>query len=265
MNDAERTTTNGFKDRDRPIRLVLMGHGRMGQAAEDLAAMSPTIFEIANRLTGEAARRRNHAAPDAAEFQNADIAVDFSTPDATEANIPAAAKAGLGIVLGTTDIDEAARRRPTSILEAHATPVVAATNFAVGMHLFLKTITAAAEQFLHHGEYQVWIHEHDYEERRKSDKLRNTGMKLLHALTAAGHRADEVDTTTTRGTRAPGEYTVGFDGPTDGLTMYHKVRDREAFAHGALLAAEWLTTARRPGWTCYSMDDVLTPTGDRER
>ena len=264
MKSNERTMANGFKKRDHPIRLVLMGYGPMGRAVEELAAKNPMIFEIANRLTGDDARRRSHAEPEAAEFKNADIAIDFSTPEAAEVNIPTAAKAGLAIVLGTSGIEKTAKERLTSMLEMQRTPVVAATNFAVGMHLFLKTVSAAAEQFLHHGEYEAWIRENEHEDRVESKELTSTGMEVLHALEWAGHRTDEIDINTTRHTRAPREYTVGFDGPADGITMLHTVRDREAFAHGALLAAEWLMAAKRPGWTCYSMNDVLKPAGDPE-
>ena len=62
-----------------------------------------------------------------------------------------------------------------------------------------------------------------------------------------------VDVSSTRAGFVPGTHSVGFDGPAEGLTLTHAVRDRATFAHGALEAARWVKG--RKGW--FSMRDVL--------
>ena len=57
----------------------------------------------------------------------------------------------------------------------------------------------------------------------------------------------------TRAGYIPGIHTVGFDGPSETVTLSHTVRDRATFAHGALAAARWVQGKR--GW--FTMRDVL--------
>jgi 4-hydroxy-tetrahydrodipicolinate reductase len=59
--------------------------------------------------------------------------------------------------------------------------------------------------------------------------------------------------TSTRAGSIPGTHTIGFDGPSETITLTHTVRDRGTFARGALLAAGWVKGRR--GW--YTMHDVL--------
>jgi 4-hydroxy-tetrahydrodipicolinate reductase len=62
-----------------------------------------------------------------------------------------------------------------------------------------------------------------------------------------------VDVSATRAGFIPGTHTVGFDGPSETVTLTHTARDRGAFARGALVAAQWVAGKR--GW--FTMRDVL--------
>ena len=62
-----------------------------------------------------------------------------------------------------------------------------------------------------------------------------------------------IDVASSRAGHVPGTHTVGFDGPSETVTLTHTVRDRSTFAHGALTAARWLHGRR--GW--FGMRDVL--------
>ena len=62
-----------------------------------------------------------------------------------------------------------------------------------------------------------------------------------------------IDVASTRAGSIPGTHTIGFDGPSETITLTHAVRDRGTFARGALVAAQWINGRR--GW--YTMHDVL--------
>ena len=66
-----------------------------------------------------------------------------------------------------------------------------------------------------------------------------------------------MDVSSTRAGSIPGTHTVGFDGPAETVELVHTVRDRAAFAHGALAAARWV--AGKKGW--FTMRDVLSSRG----
>jgi 4-hydroxy-tetrahydrodipicolinate reductase len=71
-------------------------------------------------------------------------------------------------------------------------------------------------------------------------------------MEAAGY-VRRIDISSTRAGSITGTHTVGFDGPSDTVTLTHTNRDRAAFALGALAAARWVIGKR--GW--FTMKDVL--------
>ena len=75
-------------------------------------------------------------------------------------------------------------------------------------------------------------------------------------MAAAGYDRP-IDVAATRAGSIPGTHTIGFDGPSETITLTHAVRDRGTFARGALVAAQWVRG--RQGW--YTMHDVLGLTG----
>ena len=98
--------------------------------------------------------------------------------------------------------------------------------------------------------YGAWIHEAHH--KAKMDAPSGTALMLKRALEEAGYGLP-VDVSSTRAGWIPGTHSVGFDGPAEGLTLTHTVRDRATFAHGALEAARWVKG--RKGW--FTMRDVL--------
>ncbi len=98
--------------------------------------------------------------------------------------------------------------------------------------------------------YGAWIHEAHH--KAKIDAPSGTALMLKRALEETGY-ALPIDVSSTRAGSIPGTHSVGFDGPAEGLTLTHEVRDRATFAHGALEAARWVTG--RKGW--FTMRDVL--------
>jgi 4-hydroxy-tetrahydrodipicolinate reductase len=127
--------------------------------------------------------------------------------------------------------------------------VLASANFSIGMSIFRHLVAEAAKQFSHQTAGS-WIHESHH--AAKQDAPSGTALLLLDAMKGAGY-SRPIDVSSTRAGSMPGTHVVGFDGPSDTVTLTHTVRDRAVFARGALDAATWLRGRR--GW--FTMADLI--------
>ncbi|MEZ5291883.1 MAG: dihydrodipicolinate reductase C-terminal domain-containing protein [Vicinamibacterales bacterium] len=227
-------------------RLLLVGHGRMGTLVEHLAPAYG--FELAGIIT--------EVDPDAfgRDYGRIDVAIDFTLPEAVPENLPKLAGRGINVVVGTTGwlAHEAALK---AVVERAGTGVLASANFSVGMNLFTLLAEEAARRFGPHADFGAWLHELHHV--AKKDAPSGTAVMLQRAMVDAGYTRD-IHVAATRAGSIPGTHTIGFDGPSETVTLTHTVRDRGVFARGALEAARWLVGRR--GW--YSMRDFLMDTGD---
>ncbi len=227
------------------MRLLVVGHGRMGRLVASLAPSHG--FEVAAVL--DRGLNAGGAGATAERCRGVDVAIDFSTAEATLATAPPLAALGVSLVLGTTGWqDREAELR--EVVSRSAIGAVAAANFSLGANV-LDALAESAGRLLHDAEtYGAFIHEAHHV--AKKDAPSGTALGLRRALERGGY-ARPVDVSSTRAGFIPGTHTVGFDGPAETLTLVHTVRDRATFAHGALTAARWVSGKR--GW--FTMRDVL--------
>ena len=222
-----------------PRRILILGRGRMGRLIESL---SPEYgFTIAGSVDIDNAGRD--------DWPDADVAIDFSIPEAVPVNFPKLAARGLNVVLGTTGwaAHEAAIRETAA---RHGIGVVAAPNFALGVNLFNAVVSRAAEVLSRHTELGAWLHELHH--AAKVDAPSGTALALLQTMRDAGYTAP-IDVSSTRAGAIPGTHTIGFDGGGETITLTHTARDRSIFARGALEAARWVDG--KQGW--FTMRDVV--------
>ncbi len=227
------------------MRLLVVGHGRMGRLVESLA---PSYgFELAGVLD----RAGNADGQDATaeRCRGIAVAVDFSTAEATLATAPRLAGLGVSLVVGTTGWQARESELRDAVARSGVGAVVAA-NFSLGANV-LDALAETAGGLLSGAEaYGAFIHEAHHQ--AKKDAPSGTALMLRRALERGGYTR-AVDVSSTRAGFIPGTHTVGFDGPVETLELVHTVRDRATFAHGALAAARWV--AGRQGW--FTMRDVL--------
>ena len=219
------------------VRAILVGYGRMGRLVDGLAHEAGV--EIVGRLRG-----REMADP--SSWPAADVAIDFSTAAAVPSNARALASRGLSLVIGTTGW-HAQQEAVRQDLEPLPIGVIAAPNFAIGVHLFLL-IAARSAQLLAARGFGCWIHEAHH--AAKLDAPSGTAVAVKAAITPY---VTHVDVASTRAGFIPGTHTLGFDAPAETITLTHTARDRSAFARGALDAARWIHGRR--GW--FTMSDML--------
>ena len=224
------------------IRVLLVGHGRMGQLVERLAP------EYDATIAGVVTTQNLHLLSDG-DFGHVDVVVDFSLADAVPRNLPRLASRGLNVVIGTTgwSAHEAAMRE---VVTRSQIGVLVAPNFSVGMNIFQVVVEEAARRLAAQPAFGAWIHE--WHHAAKKDAPSGTAHQLEAGMKAAGYRRG-IDISSTRAGSIPGTHQVGFDGPADTITLTHTARDRSVFARGALEAAKWLVGKR--GW--FTMKDML--------
>jgi 4-hydroxy-tetrahydrodipicolinate reductase len=234
------------------MRLLVVGHGRMGRLVADLA--SGYGFELAGVLDRASNPDGEGASPE--RWRGVDVAVDFSTADATLATAPRLAAAGVSLVVGTTGWQDREAELREAVARSGIGAVVAA-NFSLGANV-LEALTEAAAGLLGVAEScGAFVHESHH--AAKKDAPSGTALALRRALGRGGWTRP-VDVASTRAGWIPGTHVVGFDAPAETLTLTHTVRDRATFAHGALAAARWVVGRR--GF--FTMRDVLGLGGPRD-
>src|SRR6187455_657954 len=152
------------------MRILLLGHGRMGKLVESLAPeYGATIAGVIDEHAGEIAP--------------ADVAIDFTLADAVPKNLPRLAERKINVVIGTTgwQAHEAAMR---AIAEKAGIGVLAASNFSLGMNIFQLAVEEASRHFANHAEFGAWIHESHH--IMKKDAPSGTAIALKKGMVQAG-------------------------------------------------------------------------------
>jgi 4-hydroxy-tetrahydrodipicolinate reductase len=227
------------------MRLLVVGNGRMGRLVVEHAPAYG--FDVAGVLDLETNPGGAGATDD--RCKGIDVAVDFSTAEATLATAPRLARFGVPLVIGTTGwlASEAELRRA---VEEAAVGAVVSANFSLGANV-LDALSEMAGRLLKDAEsYGAYVHEAHH--AAKKDAPSGTALMLRRALARGGYPRP-VDVSSTRAGWIPGVHAVGFDGKAETLELVHTVRDRATFAQGALEAARWVVGKR--GW--FTMRDVI--------
>ena len=239
-----------------PLRILINGaKGRMGHALAaatgELGLTVSAALDVGDDL--------------AAGMKQADVVVDFSSHQATQALLELAIAQRKPVVIGTTGHSAEAKKKLLTL--AAKVPCVWAGNFSVGVNL-LFALTRRAARLLG-SDYDAEVIEMHH--RFKQDAPSGTAARLLEIileerkLTAAALRhgrsgitgartSSEVGVHALRGGDVVGDHTVIFAGLGERIELVHKASDRAIFARGALRAAQWVVT-QQPG--VYDMQDVL--------
>ncbi|HEX9484691.1 MAG TPA: 4-hydroxy-tetrahydrodipicolinate reductase [Gemmatimonadaceae bacterium] len=232
------------------VRIALVGMGRMGQA---LAALAPAH---GCRVVAEIDRSHGPAHAVTREtLRDAQVAIDFTTPDAAPDNIRACLLAECPIVVGTTGWYDQLPALREEVMRARGT-MLAAPNFSVGVAVFHRVVAEAARLLAGLPSFDPHLVETHHS--AKKDAPSGTAASIARAVHESSGLALPI--TSIRVGSVPGTHEVIFDAPYEQVRLTHEARDRRVFAEGALIAARWLVG--RQG--VFTMQDVLaTPAGGR--
>jgi 4-hydroxy-tetrahydrodipicolinate reductase len=156
---------------------------------------------------------------------DADVVVDFSTPDTALSNVRACLEAGVHIVVGTTGFDLDAARAAADSSRANC---FVAPNFAIGAVLLMEAAQLVAR---HMPECEIVELHHD----GKLDAPSGTAKRTAELIEAAGGNVHEpIHSVRLPGLVAHQEVIFGGEGQT--LTLRHDSIDRRSFMPGVVLA-----------------------------
>jgi 4-hydroxy-tetrahydrodipicolinate reductase len=213
--------------------VAIVGYGKMGRLVEQLA---PSFgLEVRTRISS--AKNPQGSGLSRESLAGADVAIDFSTPQAAPANILRLAALGVNVVSGTTGWYDALPAVRESVLAA-GTALVWGPNFSIGVNIFLQTVARAAALFSQYPDYEAWGWEIHH--AAKKDAPSGTLKRLAEEIRANGYPR-EVNLASNRAGTIPGTHEIGFDSASDTITLRHTARNREGFARGALQAAQWIS------------------------
>ncbi|MCX5695095.1 MAG: 4-hydroxy-tetrahydrodipicolinate reductase [Candidatus Omnitrophica bacterium] len=175
-----------------------------------------------------------------------DVLVDFTVPEATEANLDYVAKYKKALVLGTTGLSEAQIKKVEEV--SGVVPVVFTPNMAIGVNVLFSILPDIAKRL--GPDYSIEIVEAHH--KTKKDAPSGTAKKLAAILNEVSKKA--VPTHSVRLGDIVGDHTVIFCGNSERIEIKHQAHSRDLFALGALKAAKWVLG--KPAGL-YSMQDVL--------
>lgn len=223
-------------------RIAILGMGKMGREVDALAR-ERGVDVVARLDVGEMADRAGARVA----LEGAQVAIDFTTPDAAVSNIELCLDARCPVVVGTTGwYSELPRVR--GLVQQKGGALLWAPNFSVGVAL-VRALCARAGELLR-GLEGYDVHLTEVHHTQKKDAPSGTALLLRDALASSGR---EVPITSIRTGAVPGRHEVSIEGAYEQIVIGHDVRNRRVFADGAVRAALWLRG--RKG--VFTMDDVL--------
>lgn len=232
------------------MNILLLGYGKMGKAIEKIA------LERGHQIVG----RIDSQDLSQIAASPADVAIEFSQPEAAFDNIKACIENNIPVVCGTTGwLDK--KTDVQKLTEKHNGTFFYASNYSVGVNIFFKLNQKLAAMMKAFGQYNVSIDETHHTE--KKDAPSGTAITLAEGIIQEGikqklvgepsAKAGELVINSFRINEVPGTHTVKYTSVIDDLEIRHIAHSREGFARGAVMVAEWLPGKKG----VLGMDDFL--------
>jgi 4-hydroxy-tetrahydrodipicolinate reductase len=228
-----------------PLRIAIIGHGKMGKAVATLAEKRGHLIHTIVKRT----ENPGGSALTAERLSGADVAVEFTRPEAVVVNLERLIDLGIPTVTGTTGWTEELLR-VTARVERQKGALLHAPNFSTGVQLFFRAARELARCFRGRPEFTVAISEEHHQS--KLDAPSGTALLLQRQLwTEEPGRRFPISSIRTGD--SPGIHSLTYQGQHETVTLTHVSHSRDAFAAGALAAAEWL-----PGRTgVFTFEEML--------
>ena len=231
------------------MKIALFGYGKMGKEIEQIALQRG--HEIVLKINeGEQY-----------DISIADIAIDFSVPNAALSNIASCFRNNVPVISGTTgwldDFDKA-----IDVCKENNGSFIYASNFSIGVNIFFELNKQLAKMMNSQKEYSINVEEIHH--TKKLDTPSGTAITLAEGIINNTSKRDWQlkETQISAGTipieakrilDVPGTHIISYESQIDSIEIKHTAHNRKGFALGAVIAAEWLNN--KIG--IYTMKDVL--------
>lgn len=237
------------------MKIALSGYGKMGKEIEQIAIQRGheiiVTFNDPDDWTGKEEL-----------LSKADVAIEFSMPHSVVSNIFKCFDEHVPVVVGTTGWF-GQLEHVMDVCRDHGQTLFYASNFSIGVNIFLEVNKQLAALMNDHAEYSIRVDETHH--RSKVDAPSGTAIHLASDILVKSDRKDvwvnhaaekdwELEIFSHRDNDSPGTHVVTYESDIDQIQLKHTAKSRKGFALGAVLAAEWVVN-RRKG--IYTMADIL--------
>ncbi len=244
------------------MKLVLIGYGKMGKEIERLANEQGHVVHAIVTKSDDSNSAFN-------KLQGADVAIEFSTPDAAVDNLLTCFKAGVNVVCGTTGWTKRMPEITAACSEANG-GFFYASNFSIGVNIFFELNRRLAELMHNQSEYQVSMEEIHH--LQKKDAPSGTALTLAKSILENKPELQGIDNNirfdaiqtfdtlpnllpivSTRIENVTGTHEITYASELDRISIKHEAHSRLAFAKGVLMAAQWMQGKQG----IFGMQDLL--------
>lgn len=238
------------------MNIALIGYGKMGKTIEEIAVSRG--HEIVGRCTSSSPIEE-------LDFSKVDVAIEFTTPDLAVKHIEACVDHQTPVIVGTTAWNEQLDH-VKNYVESNNGTLLYASNFSIGVNIFFDINRRLAALMANHHEYIPHISEIHH--LQKLDAPSGTAISLANDmmfenenLSSWKHKENEapsvtpgqISVTSFRQEGVPGTHVVAYDSDIDRIEIKHTAHNRNGFALGAIVAAEWAW--KKKG--VFTMQDVI--------
>ena len=230
------------------MNIALLGYGKMGKAIEKIAT------ERNHKIVLKTSSKTKNI-----DLKNVDVAIDFSIPETAFKNISAALNQGVPIISGTTgwleQYDEIIK-----LCEEKEGAFIYASNFSLGVNIFFEINKKLSKLMANYTDYDVEVKEIHH--IQKLDAPSGTAITLANQILENFNKEKWVLGVTDNNNELPiiakrienvaGTHHVKYENDIDEIEIIHKAKNRNGFALGAVIAAEWILNKKG----VFTMTDV---------
>ncbi len=230
------------------MKIALLGYGKMGQVIERIA------LERGHEIVLKKDENNTFDG-----LSTADVAIDFSVPTAAVPNISSCFHANVPVISGTTGWLEHYDEM-VALCTTKNGGFISSSNFSLGVNIFFELNEYLAKIMSKLDSYKVEMEEIHH--TQKLDAPSGTAISLAKGVienssytnwTLEKPEADQIHIEAKRIGTVPGTHTVTYNSVVDAIEIKHTAHNREGFALGAVIAAEWIIGKQG----VFTMKDVL--------
>lgn len=235
------------------MNIALIGYGKMGKEIEKIALSR-------NHKIGLKINKDNANLFTAEMLKDIDVAIEFSTPETVVNNINTCFNANVPIVVGTTGWYNQFNEIEKKCLSSNQS-LFYATNYSIGVNLFMKINSYLAELMNNYPNYNVSMEEIHH--IHKLDKPSGTAITLAEQIISkisskknwsiTENSQDKLFIKDVREGEVPGTHIVKYQSAIDDVEIMHKAHNRQGFALGAVIASEFLKDKKG----IYNMSNII--------
>ncbi|TDE04674.1 4-hydroxy-tetrahydrodipicolinate reductase [Flavobacterium hiemivividum] len=230
------------------MKIALLGYGKMGQVIERIAQ------ERGHEIVLKKDENNTYDG-----LSTADVAIDFSVPTAAVPNISNCFLANVPVISGTTGWLEHYDEMVALCTEKNGA-FISSSNFSLGVNIFFEINEYLAKMMAKLDNYSIDMEEIHH--TQKLDAPSGTAISLAKGVMENSNytnwtldvpAANEIHIEAKRIGTVPGTHTVTYNSVVDSIEIKHTAHNREGFALGAVIAAEWIVGKQG----VFTMKDVL--------